>query len=425
MPRLVNDELKEISTQLKSFKEKITEALYEQYKTSTVLSETINLRGTSGDAYKSYMAATHLHLIKKLINVIQEINDASTKIQKDFLGLEKDQNGIVGSGTIDDKVTKLNTSHQNFDTLDGTANNILNRAKEYISVSKLNQSEISSSFTTTDRELKKIITDLENMDNSSNSGLSGLQSRLLSLKNEINDISKNFRDKNGIISSKVNGIKSEEWYGDEDKGLFKEMSEDDPFTYAASEGSLAQEQWVAGAGSDIYGAATATGLGYNASFSMDNKSISGNVEGNVFKLQADGQLTEYVNANGAFVLAHGAADFTIDTNGLAAKADVAMVKADGSLVVGVEDYNLFLNGEASALTADAGITLTKSEIGASAHASLAEAEAKGGFEVFGVEVGAGVSAGIGVGGEFAVGINRLKIEAKLLLGFDIDIKFPW
>ncbi|MBC1842583.1 hypothetical protein HCJ02_14740 [Listeria seeligeri] len=49
MPRLVNEEMKEIKDNISTYNDDLSDAVYEHYKNIVVLSDTINIKGAAAD----------------------------------------------------------------------------------------------------------------------------------------------------------------------------------------------------------------------------------------------------------------------------------------------------------------------------------------------------------------------------------------
>ncbi|MBF2595451.1 hypothetical protein IA931_14260, partial [Listeria welshimeri] len=73
MPRLVNEEMKEIKDNISTYNDDLSDAVYEHYKNIVVLSDTINIKGAAADTMKKYMATVQSNIAEKIINVSAEL----------------------------------------------------------------------------------------------------------------------------------------------------------------------------------------------------------------------------------------------------------------------------------------------------------------------------------------------------------------
>src|SRR5699024_3294145 len=129
--------------QLSAYKESLSDTVYEQYITAIILSKTINLRWLAGDALKEYMNVSHINLTQKIINVIDEITEVAEKIENNFSSFEADSHGIVGSGTLEQVQTEIKSKRDRFSEIDGTADQLLYRASEFIPITNLGTSKVT------------------------------------------------------------------------------------------------------------------------------------------------------------------------------------------------------------------------------------------------------------------------------------------
>lgn len=193
-------------------------------------------------------------------------------------------------------------------------------------------------------------------------------------------------------------------------------------------------------------------------------------KGKAAVLNANGyaQFTDYLraqaNVNVLYAEGEAKAGWSEDYIGFKVEAEVGVIQADGSVIIGSDDINAFVKGEVKVLCADGKAAFEFEDdgefaIGVDASATLASASVKGGTTILGYKnkdtatgetetlLGFKVGAKATAGGSFAVwaesetafemeymNINAttVKIDAAALLGLDLSItvptpyfKWPW
>ena len=184
MPRLVNEELNDIVDKLNKYAEDVSTRLYEQYKTSFILSQTINFRGKAADSFKEYVTISHMNLSPKIINIMSEILAATEKVQADFLKYEQSAGGIVGSTTLEGVKDRINRKGNQFLAIDGYANQLLQQASEFIATTQLSGDDVSQSFDEVVKKLNKNREELSQTDSKVVNDLSNLTTRLQQLQTQ-------------------------------------------------------------------------------------------------------------------------------------------------------------------------------------------------------------------------------------------------
>ncbi|MEI3612686.1 T7SS effector LXG polymorphic toxin [Pseudogracilibacillus sp. SO30301A] len=481
MPRLVNDELTKLVEQLTTYKENLSLSVYEHYKTALVLSKTINLRGKAGDVLKEYINVSHINLTQKIINVIAEITEVAEKMKREFSNFESASYGIVGSGTLDNVHKQMKRMNDRFTDIDDTAGQLLYKASEFISTTSLGTSDVTTAYTEIFDHIKKTKTGLEETDSSLKADLDHLITRVYELQTHIFELSETFRDKNGIKYSKLNEIPNQEWYTVENNHAFQEMQDDDPFVYHAGHASMAEGQWVAGTSDTNYIAASGYAVGAegeltksgtifsktNDPFSIDGQGeaalLSGSVQGET--LGGYGNL----DASGQVLGADG--NFHFGSDGFDAEGKVAVIEAEGSAMVGTDNFNGYVSGHAEALTAKGHARFTLPEdqdgdikIGLGGKAQGATAGVEGGLSLFEVDSPSysyedgkgtnkksmlGIEGGVNIGPQVGAGVDfqsktvysnnllnvratEIDVDLKLFIGLKaslsvptIQLKWPW
>jgi len=475
MSRLVNTEMEELVNRLSTYQSNIVAAVYEQYKSSTVLSRTINLKGETGDSMKEYMETVHINLTQKVINVSAELLEVACKMRESFLTYESDINGIVGTGTLDQEKKQLDGNNQEFDKLDEHGQNLVGRAAEFISTIRLPGETVHNTYEIAKKNIKETKGELLQTDQVCVNRIRPVTERINELLTEMYELSAYFKNKNGVISDKVKSIKEQPWYSLENSGAFKVKSEEDPFSYKAGHKSLGQDQWVFGTSDSNYLSGTGYLLGMQGQQTINNGTYKANGEIAVAKGDLKG-VTLFglgkLDTEGEVLSGKGELEFNRPDNFLI-HGNVSAVKAKSTAIIGTENFNGYASVKAKVLDAD-GIIAFKNpkdrddsyHYGFGGTLDAASASAETGFTLFGMnEVGGeykledghkvepkkefglngSVSAGVQGGARLEVkddvvvntkyvNIRATEItgELKLLLGVDFDatvpiiqLKWPW
>ncbi|MBC1471084.1 T7SS effector LXG polymorphic toxin [Listeria seeligeri] len=422
MPRLVNEEMKEIKDNISTYNDDLSDAVYEHYKNIVVLSDTINIKGAAADTMKKYMATVQSNIAEKIINVSAELLTAVGTVKEDFESFEGDKKGIVGDSTIKDIKKQTEDYKKTFEDATDGDKKLLEAAAEFIATTKLNTETVIDTFGSSATKLQQYKDELDEHDAASLNQLTDVKERVDSLAKQIEEVCNNYRDAKGIIPSKVDSLTKEPWYSNEMKGAFNNMAEEDPFYYGAGDASLYEGQWVTGT-SDAYAQAYARGVGATGSFKMDNDSIETRGEFSAASGNVSMQ-SGIVGAEMSATILGGEGHFNLDGKGLDAGAEAHLASVESSVTVGNADYNGFFNGNASLGNVDANIAFNQNEIGAGAHASWARAEADAGATLGGVEISGGLSVGVQAGFGFSISTTGIEIDGALIFGLDFSLKFP-
>ncbi|EAG9432507.1 hypothetical protein DB724_05375 [Listeria monocytogenes] len=438
MPRLVNEEIKDIKENVSTYNENLADAVYEHYKNIVVLSETINFKGAAADTVKNYMASVQSNIAEKIINVSDELLTAIVAVKDNFESFEGSGKGIVGDGTLKDVKKQTEDYKKLFTEATDGDSKILEEAAEFIATTKLNTENVISEFDNSAKKLQEYNDKLDEHDKTGLDKLVNVKERVNALAMQIDEVINNYRDTKGIIADKVENFTKEPWYSNEMNGAFNSMAEEDPFYYAAGDASLYEEQWVGGT-KDDYAQAYIRGIGATGSFKGDNGSVVANGEFGLASANASkeykfmsleegngtfGEEENAISLEGNATILGGKGHFNLDSNGLDTGAKVQLAGVDGSLTIGKQDFNGFINGNASLGNADAKVAFNNNEIAAEAHAAWARAEVEAGGTIGGTEISGGLSAGAQVGFGFSVSNTGFTIDGALIFGFSFSVKFP-
>ncbi len=480
IPRLVNEELSHLVEQLSAYKENVSSAIYEQYKTAFVLSGTINLRGKAGDALKEYIHVSHLNLTQKIINVMDEITEVAAKMENNFLNFESAANGIVGSGTLENVHTHMQRGNDRFTDMDDTARRLLYRASEFIQTTDLGSDHVATAYTNLFDHLDNTKTGLEDTDSSLQADIDRVTNRVFELQTHIFALAENFRDENGINYSKLNEIHTQDWYTVENNHAFKEMQEDDPFVYDAGHASVAEGQWIAGTSDTNYITASGNVLGANGSVTQSgslfdqNNPLTMDREGEAVVLSGKVQgetLAGYGKLDTSGQVVGAAGNLHLGPDGIGAEGKVAVIEVKGTAMVGTDNFNGYVAGHAEALTAQAHTNFILPDdqngdmkLGIGGKVQGATVGVETGFSLFDINspgvlsedkegdkkksmlgLKAGLNAGPQIGGNvdfektnvysndyLSVHANEIDIDLKLVVGVklsvalsSIQLKWPW
>lgn len=475
MSRLVNAELDELVSQLSTYQTGIAEAVYDQYKRSTVLGKTINLKGETGDAMKRYMELVHVNLAQKVINVSAELLEAAKKIKEDFTTYESDAKGIVGTGTLDKETESLSDSKEVFDGLDKRGEGLVQRAAEFITTTQLTGETVRNTYQLADKNIKETKEKLLSTDEACTARMTPVIERINELLLEMREVSTYFKNKNGVIADNVEKIKDQSWYTLENRGAFDVMAEEDPFTYHAGHASVAEGQWVAGTSDKNYLSATGYVLGAQGMY-LNEKGLTkaegefAAAKGTIKGESLDGYLK--LDGQGEVLSASGKGEWK-DWTDFNASANAQVLKGKATAVAGTKEFNGYASAEVNALSAD-GIVAFKTQKNEDDNVHVAlkggvngvNAKAKAGFTLFGMEEAGGaykvedgpedkqkkrfggslaVSAGFQAGGgvewkdtvvvktDYAnIRATSIAADLKLILGVEFDVtvptvqlKWPW
>lgn len=455
MPRLVNDELTQMLSDIKKAEQTASDALYSQFKAMTKIVGTDSFEGSGADAYKQYVSNVDINYLNSFLNLIKETTTAITEIKDSFTSFESDSSGIVGSGTLGDTKDVLTTKKSAFADLITDIETVNSQAEEYIAVKKINSSDVESDYDNIVKSVETIKRDLSTTNDTALSKADSLHQRIQELKNCVDKISTGYHSNGRIDYKKAKQIPKEKWYTVEEPVALAEVSLNDPYAYEIFGDVGAQSQWAVGLNSDIYLSVYAKAHEYKLRMEKGDfyRGVDGEYTG--ASLGVYGQVTDFAKGKGNVSLINtsfkGRVGLNKDYKGASLKGDISLAKADGSLVLGTDNFNGYVEGNAELLSASGHAEFEfendRFAIGLGGKASGANVSYAGGVSfleydkgdgrgnLFGIQGGpkldAGVSANFSLSGEKAmsfgpVDINavNLKLGGSLGLGFDLDLTLP-
>lgn len=445
----------------KSYETTVQEKLYSQYKNAFKLSVSNKFRGNAADSFKNYLTNGTINIVSGLLDLSSDVTMMIQLLAETFYQYEKNHDGKVEEGVLDYINQTLTNKENTFNGTKGELNTVLQLASQYISTKGLDLDSVNSGYSSSRNAVKKIREDLYLVDDDCNKTVGELLTRIEEVRTLVEKtMAFCYNDDGKINADNLNKIQSQDWYQTAGNVTLYMLLEEDPFEYAAGEVSLSEDQWAAGLCSDVYAYAGYSFLSAEGEAGIEDGTAF--AKGKAAVLQANGyaQFTDYLSAqvNVDVLYAEGEAKvgWSDKYKGFKVEADVGLVKADGSLVLGSEDLNAFIKGEVKVLCADGKAAFEFEEdgqfaIGVDASATLASAEVKGGTTILGYKskdsatgepdtlLGFKIGAKADAGGSFAiwgesktaietdyVNINAttIKIDAALLLGVDLSVTIP-
>lgn len=453
----------------KDYETTVQEALYTQYKNAFKISKSNYFRGDAADSFKNYITNGTINIISGLMDISSDMTMIIQLFAEAFYQYEYNHDGKVEEGTLDYINETLNSKENIFEGAKGELNAVLQLASKYISTKGLSLGSVNTGYTDTRNEVKKIREDLYAVDDESLKSANELLERISDLHTLIERMMDFcYNDDGRINADNLNQIQTQDWFQKAGNVTLYLMLEEDPFEYNAGEVTLSEDQWAAGLCSDIYAYAGYSFL--TASGETGVEAGTAFAKGKAAVLNANGyaQFTNYLsaqaNVNVLYAEGEAKAGWSDKYKGFKVNAEVGVIQAEGSAVIGSDDINAFVKGEVKVLCADGKAAFEFEDdgefaIGVDASATLASASVKGGTTIFsyknkdtatgetktllGFKVGAKASAG----GSFAVwaesetaiemeymnvNATTVKIDAAALLGLDLSItvptpyfKWPW
>ena len=342
-------------------------------------------------------------------------------------------------------------------------------AAKYISTKGLSLGSVNTGYTETRNAVKKIREDLYAVDDEALKSANELYERIGELRTLIERMMAFcYNDDGKINADNLNKIQTQDWFRQSGNITLYLMLEEDPFEYTAGEVTLSEEQWAAGLCSDIYAYAGYSFLTASGEAGVEDGTAFAKGKAAVLNANGYAQFTDYLraqaNVNVLYAEGEAKAGWSEDYIGFKVEAEVGVIQADGSVIIGSDDINAFVKGEVKVLCADGKAAFEFEDdgefaIGVDASATLASASVKGGTTILGYKnkdtatgetetlLGFKVGAKATAGGSFAVwaesetafemeymNINAttVKIDAAALLGLDLSItvptpyfKWPW
>lgn len=466
---LKNSAVIDLYDSAKSYEDTVQDALYSQYKTAFKISKSNYFRGPAADAFKNYVTNGTINIISGLMDAASDLTMVIQIFAEAFYQYEHNHEGRVEEGALDYINRTLDIKENTFDSARDELNAVLRLAAQYISTKGLSLGSVHTGYTGARDAVKKIREDLYAVDDEALVSAEELLKRISELYTLIEKMTAFcYNDFGTIIAEHLNAIQTQDWFRQAGNVTLYLMLEEDPFAYAAGEVTLSEDQWAAGLCSDIYMYAGYSFLTASGEAGIEDGTVFAKGKAAVLRANGYAQFTDYLsaqaNVNVAYAEGDAKAGWSDKYKGFKVSAEVGLLKADGSIVIGSKDLNAFVKGDAKVLCADGKAAFEFEDngefaIGVDASATLASASVKGGTTILsyknadsatgdpspllgfktGVKADAGGSFAIWAESETAIeteymNINAttVKIDAALVLGIDLSItvptpyfKWPW
>lgn len=458
---LSNEAVIDLYERVKGYEGTVQDAFYSQYKSAFKLSVSNYFRGDAADAFKRYLTAGAINLINGFLDLSSDMTMIVQFIAELFFQYEKTHAGKVEEGTLDYIKQALQVKKEYFDETRNEMNAVLSLAAQYISTKALMDGQVDAQYFDINTRLDTIRTDLYAVDAEALKTATELLDRIISLKQQIEKAMGYCYDSDGKIDvSHIATLSDQDWYEQSGNVTIYLLLQQDPFEYAAGEVTLAEDQWAAGLCSDVYAYAGYSFLSASYESGLEDGTAFIKAKAAVAKVNGYAQFTDYLSANAevrfAYAEGEAKAGWSDKYVGVKLEGEVGLIDAEGKIVIGSDDLNAFIKGEAKVLCADGKVAFELEEdgqfaIGVDASATLASASVKGGTTILGYKdkdlatgetetlLGFKVGAKADAGGSFAIwgesktaietdylNINAttVKIDAALLLGLDLSVTIP-
>lgn len=464
MSVFLNQEIEQTASDVSKYCDSLEKALYEQYKVAYCLTKSNNFYGGSADAYKNYIQQVSIYFINIFLNTVDEINQAMLNINQIIHTYESDGKGIVDQNTIEDTARKLSDKKQKFGTLMDEIWSIDSEATAYISVTSPSYESVDEDFGTVQKNLSKIQDDFIQMNNQALQKASALLDHVNKLISNIGTVNNDYHyaGNKRINFDKLKQITSEQWYQPENDKVLSKMLKIDPFSYQTGRVAVKEGQWAQGFSPDIYAYAGGSILSGSYDIKRENGTAALNASGALASGNFNIQYTDWARlSTAAYVLGgniNAKAGWSDKYKGFKVEGEGSVAKAVGSLKVGPDNFNGYLEGNAEFCSAN-GYAVAELQdkddfdIGFSGEATVAKAEGLFGFsflkaqttqkvngkkqetDLFGihgsVETSGGGSIGAGISSKnifdssiIDVNATTIKINACLGIGGSVDLTIP-
>jgi hypothetical protein len=454
----LNSYIEDLDNNISQYSKQLKSALYEQYKLAYCLVRSPNFSGGSADAYKKYIEQVSIYFINSMLNISDEMGNASKEIKKVLLEYEKDHMGAIDQDTLEYLTGVVNGKRNTFiDTMD-RYESVHRRAAKHISPVIPSVNNVDNLFKKVVKNFSTINTDINKLDSRIKSQVEAVSVHASTLLSKIQSLQKTYIKMEMIDLSAVDKISKESWYKPESGDILLEMWCADPFIYEVGQGAVWEEQWAVGLTPDVYAAAGAGLLTGEYEMKYMNGVFEVSAKGSVVNGYAEAQFTDFLKASAeAYLLgASGSAKvgWSDEYIGFKLEGEASVAKAKGKIILGTDEFNGYVKGEAKVLSAD-GFAAAEFEdknnydIGIGGSATLAEASGEIGLSflkvkssgsgesknLFGLSGKAKASAGVGAGVRLTsenvydgsiVDINTVSVNVNLkaIIGVELSVTVP-
>jgi protein with prophage function domain len=429
--------------------------LYNVEKTLTVLTKSLNFKGTGAEQYKSFMQENSVNTTYVLLQVGKDVKEYIEKIKKGFLEFESDESGKVSSSRVDDVKKSLGTISKavNSDIDDLTSNE--EKAAEYISISPTNTNKLTDGFATLNTNLETVNKDFKTKDDELSKGAESILTSISKLDTMITNILNNYVTSSGKYNdAKFKELKQEEWYIQGNGSILDNKRKEDPFIYDTAYFSVGNWQVAKGWDKDYYGYTDFNFLNGKYERKVSDGQDSLHLDGNVLSNKTEFKAGDYFNIVSDSKLLYAEADATSGKNGFKAKVQAGV--GETNLHAGALDDNIFFEAKAAGPEAKAEVAFysdeEESKVGFDFSAKGAKASTEVGFKLFqneyteakdplfaanvGVEANEGFSAAAMAStkkqydsllGQEWIDVHtvNVKVDLSLFLGGKVDVTLPY
>ncbi len=455
--------------QAKAYEATVQETFYSQYKTAFKISKSNYFRGPAADTFKDYITNGAINIISGFLDLSSDMSMFAQLFAEAFYQYENTHDGKVDEGALDYIGGILNSKEGTFESAESELNAVVNLAAQYINTENLSLGSVHTGYNETRRVIQKIRDDMYTLDDEALKSANEFLERIKTLRSLIEKMmSFCYNDDGRINTDNLPNIANQDWYEKTGNLTLYLLLEEDPFEYEAGTVTLAEDQWAAGLCSDIYAYAGYSFLTASGEAGVEDGTAFAKGKAAVLTANGYAQFTDYLNASANVNVLYAEGDAKVGWSdkykGFKVEAEVGVIQADGSVVLGSDDINAFVKGEVKVLCADGKAAFQFEEdgefaLGVDASASAASAGVKVGTSIFSYKnkdmatgktdtlLGFSAKATAGVKAGFAlwadsetafeseyVNINAttVKIKAEVLLGLDLSVtvptpyfKWPW
>lgn len=384
---LRNEDLSSIYEQTSSYGTTIEDTFYEAYKNAYKLSNTNYFRGEAADAFKKYISLGAVNIITEFMDIINDITLLINTYAIAFNLYEIQSDGRVKEETLDSINTKLSGHKDVFTNSEEELCDVKNLAEKYITIQPLELNEVEDEYINLNAKIEEIRNNLYGVDSEACNEADRVINRISYLKTYITNLKSYCYDEDGNLNTdNLKYIDSQEWLMQAGNVALKLKLEEDPFVYVSGETTIDEGQWAAGLCSDVYIYAGYQLGAASGEAGIENGTYFARARYTGLQFSTYGQVTDYIRgqaeAKGNFV--EGNAE--IGPNGFRVEGAGGVAKAEGSIVVGSENVNFTVNGEAKLMCADATVACEFEDdgeyaVGFKAGATVAEAKVEGSFSL--------------------------------------------
>lgn len=280
--KLDNSKLSAINTAGSTAYTNLETQLYNVEKTLTVLTKSLNFKGTGAEQYKSFMQENSVNATYVLLQVGKDVKEYIEKIKKGFLEFESDESGKVSSSRVDDVKKSLeNISKAVTSDIDDLTSNE-EKAAEYISISPTHTSKLTDGFTTLDTNLETVNKDFKTKDDELSKGAESILTSISKLDTMITNVLNNYVTSSGKYNdAKFKELKQEEWYIKGNGSILDNKRKQDPYSYNTAYYSVFQGQFASGVNKDVYS---------YGDLSLGSMQVEGKTEDGISSIKGSGDV---------------------------------------------------------------------------------------------------------------------------------------